>query len=341
MEIISVMLFLLEVVLFISALGLEIVSILMIATSYLPESNLLTALLLHTSACVVSAIVLPRFLTSPKHVFSPMNFMFFFSIAFYMPLLGMFGLAFAVIPGLRAIKKDIELPMNFNRIREFSGVPIDRSLHFEYGAVSLENLLRSQYPDKRMSAVYATLKLDDKNAIPLLRTALRDPVDDIRLLAYALIDRKEQRISERIESARQSLENNDTNNTRHLYKCIIKDYWELAHLGLVEGETLNYVLNKMCGYLENALQLYPTDRGLHLQYAKLLLRLEKPQVAYNEFKEAEALGVGKKSLLLYYAEIDFLQRRYSEVKRYMKEIDLVTARPQIHAARRFWQGGIR
>jgi hypothetical protein len=258
-------------------------------------------------------------------------------MAFYIPVLGMFGLAFAVVPGLRFIKTETELPINFNRIREFSNTPVDQGLHFEYGSVSLENLLCSPNPDKRLSAVYATLKLDDKNAIPLLRTALRDPVDDIRLLAYALIDRKEHRISERIEWAKQSLENNDTNNTRYLYKCIVKDYWELAHLGLVEGETLHYVLNKTRGYLENGLQLYPMDRGLHLQYAKLLLRLKKPQVAYNEFKMAENLGVGKKKLLLYYAEVDFLQRRYGEVKRYMREIDLVTTRPQIHAASRFWQ----
>jgi polysaccharide biosynthesis protein PelE len=333
-----VMIFLLEIVCFISALGLEIASMLMIVENHSAGSDLLTPFFSHLTASIASVIVLPKFLTSPNQTHNPINLLFFFIIAFYIPVLGMLGLAFAVVPGLRPIKAGSKLSINFNRIREFSSVPADRSLHFEYGAVSLENLLRSQNPDKRMTAVYATLKLDDKNAIPLLRTALRDPVDDIRLLAYALIDRKEQRISERIEQARQSLENNETTtNTRHLYKCIVKDYWELAHLGLVEGETLNYVLNKTREYLEKALKLYPKDRGLHLQYAKLLLRLKNPKKAYDEFKMAEALGVGKKQLLLYYAEIDFLQRRYGEVKRYMKEIDLVTAHPQIHAAKRFWQ----
>jgi polysaccharide biosynthesis protein PelE len=333
-----VTIFLLEIVCFISALGLEVVSMLMIVENHSPGSDLLTPFFSHLTASIASAILLPKFLSSSENqADNTINLLFFFIIAFYIPILGMLGLAFAVVPGLRPIKADSKLLINFNRIREFSNVPTDRSLHFEYGAVSLENLLRSQSPDKRMTAVYATLKLDDKNAIPLLRTALRDPVDDIRLLAYALIDRKEQRISERIEQARQSLENNEATNTRHLYKCIVKDYWELAHLGLVEGETLNYVLNKTREYLENALKLYPKDRGLHLQYAKLLLRLKNPQDAYNEFKLAEALGIGKKQLLLYYAEIDFLQRRYGEVKRYMKEIDLVTAHPQIHAAKRFWQ----
>jgi tetratricopeptide (TPR) repeat protein len=329
--------FLLETLFFITALVLEIVSILMIVDG-LPESDLFTALCLHLTASLMTAIVLPKFLTLLNQAASPINLLLFFMITFYMPLLGMLGLVFAFVPGLRCIKNTSELPINFNRIREFPNAPFDQCLCFEYGAVSLENLLHSQNPDKRMNAVYATLKLDDKNAIPLLRTALRDPVDDIRLLAYALIDRKEHRISERIEQVRQSLENNEACNVRHLYKCIVKDYWELAHLGLVEGETLNYVLGRMRGYLEKALQLYPTDRGLHLQYAKLLLRLKETQLAYNEFKIAETLGIGNKSLQLYYAEIDFLQRRFGEVKRYMKEINLVKARPEIHAATRFWQG---
>lgn len=329
--------FLLKIVFLISAFGLEISSMLMVAKDHLPGSDLLTALLLHISACALIAIVLPKCLTSPYQTSRPVTFLFFFIIAFYMPVLGMSGLVLALVPGLRFIKTDRELPMHFNMIREFSDAPVEHSLHFEYGAVSLEDLLRSHDPDKRLRAVYATLKLEDKNAIPLLRMALRDPIDDIRLLAYALIDRKEHRISERIECARQSLENNDTSNTRHLYRCIVKDYWELAHLGLVEGETLNYVLNKAHGYLENGLQRYPKDRVLHLQYAKLLLRLRKPQAAYDEFKVAEGLGVGRKQLLLYYAEIDFLHRRYDEVKQYMREIDLATVRPQMHAAMQFWQ----
>jgi polysaccharide biosynthesis protein PelE len=244
----------------------------------------------------------------------------------------------AVIPGLHRANKTNDVPMHINKIREFSEDTISQDVPFEYGVVSLESLLRSQDPDKRLKAVYATLKLEDKAAIPLLRIALGDPVDDIRLLAYSLIDRKEQRISERIDRARKILEtNNSAINARHLYRSIVKDYWELAHLGLVEGETLNYVLNKACEYLEKGLLLYPKDRGLHLQYAKLLLKLGKPQDALGEFKIAESLGIGRQKLLLYYAEIAFLNRQFGEVKKHMKEIGLVKAQPQIQNSMRYWQ----
>lgn len=326
-----------KILVFIGISGLEIVSMLMIVHNTVFSADLLTALDLHFSACVGFTLALPKFLSFQKTIFTPIDFLLFFMIAFFIPVLGMSGLALALIATADRVKKEDKLPIHFNMIREFSHAPADQRLRFEYGVVSLDNLLKSQNPDIRMNAVYATLKLDDKNAIPLLRTALHDPVDDIRLLAYALIDRKEQRISERIENARKSLESADPANIRNLYKNIIKDYWELAHLGLVEGETLNFVLNKTREYLEKALQLYPTDRGLHLQYAKLLLRLRSPQLAYDEFKTAESLGVEKQQLLIYYAEIDFLKRQYGVVKRYMKDVNLVTAHPHIQATSRFWQ----
>lgn len=329
--------FLLNTVFLLGALALEISAVMMLIWDDIPGSSLLSVLLLHISACAVVGLVLPKILNYFNKKFTPITFLFFFSIAFFIPALGMLGLVFAVIPGLRTIKTTTVLPIHFNSIRAFSEVPENFTKHHESRTISLDNLLCSQNPEKRLNAVYATLKLNDKSAIPLLRMALRDSVDDIRLLAYALIDRKEQRISERIECARQSLITPLTTNSQYLYRCIVKDYWELAHLGLVEGETLNYVLDKACEYAQLGLQHYPNDRGLHLQYAKLLLRLKKTSQAYDEFKSAETLGVDRKKLLLYYAEIGFLQRRYGEVKRYMKELNLVTATPQIHGATRFWR----
>lgn len=331
--------FLLKILLLLAALALEMIGTGMIMSERLPESELRTVLLLHLGACLVVSIVLPALLKFSRPTSKPMAVLFFFMIAFYMPVLGMLGLLLSLVPALHFNKAAAqESPVRFSVVRKFSDAPASHGLSLKNMTASLEGLLRSQNPYKRLSAVYATLKLEDKDAIPLLKMALRDPVDDIRLLAYALIDRKEQRISERIERARQSLENNKTRHVRHLYKSLVKDYWELAHLGLVEGETLAYVLNKAREYLESGLRHYPGDRGLHLQYAKLLLRLGDHQLAYNEFKAAEALGVERKRLLLYYAEIDFLHRRYGEVKRHMRAVDLVTARPQIQAATYFWQG---
>ena len=60
-------------------------------------------------------------------------------------------------------------------------------------------------PHQRQTSVLETLRLPDQSAIPLLRRALRDSEDDVRLLAYALLDRKEQVISSRMRKLEQRL----------------------------------------------------------------------------------------------------------------------------------------
>lgn len=79
------------------------------------------------------------------------------------------------------------------------GLSAIKPLELEVQPQSIQNLFRSRNPEKRLEAVFATLKLEDRDAVPLLRRALGDSVDDIRLLAYALLDRKEHRLSERIQ----------------------------------------------------------------------------------------------------------------------------------------------
>jgi tetratricopeptide (TPR) repeat protein len=331
--------FLLKSILISGATVTEIYSMALIMDVHSPERSIILATAFHSIASILAAAVLSKSLVSQYQTSWLSIGLFFFLTAFFMPILGILGLMLSVLLGLRNKETIQNLSMSFNKIRALPETSVNQNSQFrKKPTMNLENLLRSQNPETRMSAVYATLKLEDKNAIPLLRIALRDPVDDIRLLAYALIDRKEQRISERIEHTKQSLENNNSNNL-HLYRSLVKDYWELAHLGLVEGETLNYVLNKVREYLETALQLYPNDRGLHLQNAKLLLQLGNIQAASDEFKLAENLGIGRQNLLLYYAEIAFKRHRYNEVKQYMGEISITKARTEIQASNRFWLRG--
>jgi tetratricopeptide (TPR) repeat protein len=181
------------------------------------------------------------------------------------------------------------------------------------------------------------LKLKDRDAIPLLRTALADPVDDIRLLAYTLLDRKEFRLSKHIDKSKQELEKKENSGKKQLYRQIASCYWELAHLGLVQGEAKNHVLGMAYKYIELGLEYSPEDCGLRFQYAQILLRLGKYQLAFEQFKKAEILGIEHISLLTYYAEIAFHNRRYREVKQLMTAIEHPAAYPLLTTAARFWQ----
>ncbi|SEK42190.1 tetratricopeptide repeat protein [Nitrosovibrio tenuis] len=321
------------------ALGLEIQGVQLIFHESLSEQNLITALFCHFIASAVAAYIFPKFIV-PNHNESKLSvFIFFFVVIFYLPVLGLIGLisAIPVVAGHSSSKPERpNFLMNINKIRDLpsettvtGGQPVN--LH------SLHDLYRSRNSDRRLQAVYATLKLKDRDAIPLLRMALGDPVDDIRLLAYALLDRKEYRLSKRIEKSKQELEKKENSGKKQLYRQIANDYWELAHLGLVQGEAKKHVLGMAYKYIELGLGYSPQDSGILFQYAQILLRLGKYQQAFEQFKKAEILGIEYISLLTYYAEIAFCSRHYHEVKQLMAAIELPAAYPLLTTAARFWR----
>lgn len=124
-----------------------------------------------------------------------------------------------------------------------------------------------------------------------------------------------------------------------MYRGIANDYWELAHLGLVQGEAQKYVLNTACEYIELGFKFYPKDSGLCFQYAKILLKLGKYQQAYEQFKKAENLGIEYKKLMVYYAEIAFYDRRFIEVKQIMSAMAHPAVYSQVSMVARYWQKG--
>lgn len=321
------------------AVGLEIYGLQLFFSPSIAEQNLITALFCHFIASAVAAYIFPTVVVPGQAETSLRATLFFFVIVFYLPVLGLIGLILALsFVGFSSKKpKSANLCININKIRDLpsdAGVTGGQPVNSH----SLYDLYRSRNPEIRLQAVYATLKLKDRDAIPLLRLALADSIDDIRLLAYALLDRKEYRLSKHIEKSKQDLENiENPRKKKQLCRQIANDYWELAHLGLVQGEAKNHVLRMAYKYIEMGLGYSPQDSGLIFQYAQILLKLGKYQQALEQFKKAEIFGIECVGLLTYYAEIAFYTRHYHEVKQLMTGIELPAAYPLLTTTARFWQ----
>ena len=329
----------LSVVLIALALALEISGLGLILDEPMSERNLMTAGFCHLMASVVAAYIFPRIIIPNQYEPQRGTGLFFFVAVFYLPVLGLMGLVLGMplIAGWSSKRtQSSDSSVRVNKIRDLpSGAVVAHGQ--PVNSHGLYDLYQSRDANKRLQAVYATLKLEDRDAIPLLRTALGDATDDIRLLAYALLDRKEYRLSKRIEQAKKDLEKQENSGKKQLYRQIANDYWELAHLGLVQGEAKNYVLGMAFQYIQLSLVYSPQDSGLLFQYAQILLRLGKYQEALEEFKKAEMLGIEFICLQTYYAEIAFYTRRYYEVKQLMTAIELPAAYPLLTTAARFWR----
>jgi tetratricopeptide (TPR) repeat protein len=178
---------------------------------------------------------------------------------------------------------------------------------------------------QRQQGVLDTLRLRDNEAIPLLRRALRDSEDDVRLLAYALLDRKEQAITARIRLRQKQLDGAEGDQRVGHHSAIAHDCWELIHLGLVQGEVMSYLLTTARKHVEDALLIRPRNAGLRLLLGKVLQRMGELALASESLRRAEELGIDSAIVGPELAAIAFSQQRLAGSRRDVAGFQPLTA----------------
>ena len=183
---------------------------------------------------------------------------------FFLPLLGALGLALGlVVPMLLPHKHRQEAPLVMTHIPDLPYRPLIVSSQPIYGVVGLVGVIRhAAETAARVRAVMATRQLSDQYAVPILQVALRDPVDDVRLLAYALLDGKERTIYGNIKELNGRLAEAPKAAHGGLHKRLAQEHWELVYLGLAQGEVLAHVLTGGLKHAHQAAEELPTDAGL-------------------------------------------------------------------------------
>jgi hypothetical protein len=306
------------------------------------EQPAMVFLPLHLCAAVVFALVSAK-LSIASH---PANRLLcalpFFAAALFLSLAGMAGTLGVLLAVRRSMDNTPGNTRPFLRYRiprldklpRVSGnpsPPLDRD-----GIAGI--LSRSSDPGARIEAILLTLKLKDKDAVSLLRTGLKDRVDDIRLLAYSLLSRKEKTIYDRIDAtmARLKTAAPDT-DSQLLYQILVSAYWELVYCGLAEGDAARFLLRKAHDIAMDALKRYPGSTGLYFQLGRILLLKRDYRAATLAFKQANILGTDEKKLLPYFAEIAYYEHRFSAVKTLLENISHGPY-PNLSAAAGFWRG---
>lgn len=264
-----------------------------------------------------------------------------FVLALALPVVGVIGLGAGLpwaIHGRPAGERDPllcvstpELPMQPLFMGE--GAP----LRFSEGALALV-LKHAPDPDKRVAAVMALRRMADVRATPLLRIALKDPIDDVRLLAYALTDGIDKELNRRIQRRLLALQSTPAHSRGRLLKALAQDYWDIAFLGLASADIERHVLSEAAKYLEQALELRP-DAGAALLLGRVRLRQRRPVDAEAAFARARALGMPPIAVGPYRAEAAFLMRRFDLVRRRLSELPTTSrARQPLAEVIHFWLG---
>jgi hypothetical protein len=280
----------------------------------LPEAHqLLVFILSHGLACAMLCgavwLLLPARYRSPL----PWSPLFIFSLAFFVPLLGTIGVVAAIFPALYLPRKRdkqawqaIGIPSLPYRAQLQSRSPI-------FADGGLQDVLRhAPDPDQRLAALLATKRMPGKEAVPILKLALGDPSDDVRLLAYSMLDKQESDINLRIQIALGQLNGATPQAAGALHGTLARWYWELAYLGLAQGSVLEHVLNQASEHAEQGLE---AGEGGELFLLAGRIALERGDIGRAEvlLKQAQENGMGAAQVLPFHAELAFEAGRYHEI----------------------------
>ncbi|MDX1678970.1 hypothetical protein [Arsukibacterium sp.] len=251
--------------------------------------------------------------------------LFIFTLAFTMPVIGMVCLATVFVVALYFPRAEIKKRWHHTYNLALPMHPEQLEAGF-YGYAALKDILLFNPSDeKRLMATNSCRFLPHQDAMPLLKLALTDRTDDIRLLAYAVIEKIEFNINRKIALLKKKQERKANAET---LQRIAESYWELCYLGIAEGPIRDFYLTEASRFLQQAHQLQPSA-AIELKLGRILLEQQDYDQAQHYLNNALDRGLPERQVSPYLAEVMFGKARYQEVATLLQSLparqsDLVT-----------------
>lgn len=298
----------------IPALALEAGGLSGLISDLEPIAQLLIYLFAHGLACVLLTMVLLPLLPSRYRGRPWLAGGFLFTLQFAIPFLGSLGGFAGILLALYLPRSSREIPWQEVDIPDLPFQPVNLDQQVIYSEGGLRQVLREAGdPDKRLQALLATRQMSGREGVAILREALKDSTDDVRLLAYSMLEQREKSLVAEAGRLQSALQNSGSPNAQLLKRRLAQIWWEMAYLGLAQGGLRHYYLNSA----RNLLKSLVTDYSRHNDWrllARVELALGHVKAADHAFQAALDQGGAADLILPYQAEVAYLQRDYQRVR---------------------------
>lgn len=262
-----------------------------------------------------------------------------FNFAFIAPVLGPIGIL--LIIHFTLIRKTDTLGLAIPRTIELPVYDVQAHETPRAGQGAIRSRLTITAPAKvRMQSLLTLQVVPSGVANPILEDLLGDETDDVRLVAFGMLDAAEKKLSVQIHRTQKNLEKTLSPKARHdAFRHLAELHWELIYEALVQGELRKHVLTEALQCLDAAMAIDPAlDAGLLFLKGKILLAQGQNPSAETAFKAAMHLGQPKSSVLPYLADLAFQQRAFDEVRAYMRQLLPLQVSPRTHTIIDLWTG---
>jgi len=320
-----------------AAFGLEAGGLVSLFTYGNSQALLAAYLGAHALASALVATVLFPLLGEQQRSRPLPAYAFFFAVAFFVPVLGVAGLLGAVLVGRlvpqRARRESFDLhlaPVYDPRAEEIASV---RSK----GGVRVQLEDAGAPVESRLKALLAVQALPARVANPMVREMLSDPSDDLRLVAYGILDAREKSINARIHAASQRLAQQPPARERAQLERQLADlYWEMVYQGLAQGDLRDHAMTQSRKHLDQALSLEPEDAGLWSLCGRLAAQEGDYGEAERAFERARRFGLPEARVLPYLCEVAFRQRRFDEVEHHAARLATLPQVQRVAQVVKYW-----
>ena len=279
------------------------------------------------------------------------------AFAFFIPALGVTALLLVVqiarrFPRILHTERYVTVLMP-----EFSGVQREATERSDIRAADARRILKdTNLPlETRLRVLVALQVMQPKAAVPLLMGLLSDPSEDIRLLAYSMVDTWEkdlvqqiQRADKALTEARLAAEKQPDDETEadgtpqtpvvNALRRLAELHWQQADSGLARGDLRRFALENAQKFCEQVLLLDANVQGIWRLYARVLIELNQLEAAMRALSLARKLKMPAVEVWALMGQIAYLQRDFDAVRASAAELPAnQLLPPSVAATAAYWR----
>ena len=276
---------------------------------------------LHAGSCAILATSSLLFMPSENRRALHWTWLLLFCFALIAPVLGALSILLISRTTLRnALDNQTHAKPQSVNLPEFE---VRTQQTERTGQGDIGSRLTRDVPAKvRMQSLLTLQAVPSRVANPILEDLLGDDTDDVRLIAFGMLDAEEKKLSVHIHQEQKTLEKPLSDRAR--YDCLrhlAELHWELIYAGLAHGGLKTHNLSQARKYLEAALAMDEQHEcGILFLKGRILLAQGVTEQAREALVEAMQLGQSPASILPYLAELAFEQREFARVHGYMQTL---------------------
>ncbi len=193
----------------------------------------------------------------------------------------------------------------------------ERAKDFQYHSGDIHSILSTTSINdmQRMQALFKLQSLQSRQTTQTFRSLLTDASEDLRLVAFGLLDKTEKTIFSRIHQELTLLHRvvDEEHKLEH-WRQLAYTYWELVYQQAVVGDVLDFALTQVRVYATEVLFQEEQDGGMWILLGQVNFHAKDYEVARYCYSRALTCGLPESRIVPYMAEVLFAQREYSSLQ---------------------------